>query len=424
MTSLTSRLPAAFAHLPRPTLADSVAIGIAISLPWSTSATSTLIVVWLIAVLPRLHGGRMLAVLKTPAGALPLLLWGFAALGMAWSPTPWVDSMMAMRSFHKLLLIPILLAYFSTSAHGATVLCAFFLSCVALLATSAAMLLWPGLLPDATGMPGVPVKEYVAQSTEFALCAFVLFFASALVCGHRRVAAAIAMVGLGLLFLLNIGYVATARSTLLVLPALLLLLIVRRLGPKIGIAITAAAVGLVALVWTTSPYMRARLEQVVQNVQRFQIGDADSSVGVRLKYWERSIELVREAPIIGHGTGSIREMLRDPKVSFGTARAANDNPHNQTLAVALQLGLLGTLLLYGMWGVHLLLFRGRMLVAEIGAVVVVQNAVASLFHSHLFDFTPGWIYVMGVGILGGMVLQARGQFGDVRPDGPLVQNQT
>ena len=37
-------------------------------------------------------------------------------------------------------------------------------------------------------------------------------------------------------------------------------------------------------------------------------------------------------------------------------------------------------------------------------MVVVQNVVGSLFNSHLFDFVQGWVYVIGVGVAGGTVL--------------------
>ncbi len=40
-------------------------------------------------------------------------------------------------------------------------------------------------------------------------------------------------------------------------------------------------------------------------------------------------------------------------------------------------------------------------------MLVVQNIVGSLFNSHLFDFTQGWVYVFGVGVAGGMVLKNR-----------------
>jgi hypothetical protein len=40
-------------------------------------------------------------------------------------------------------------------------------------------------------------------------------------------------------------------------------------------------------------------------------------------------------------------------------------------------------------------------------VIVVQNFISSLLNSHLFDFHEGWIYVLGVGIAGGMAARAR-----------------
>ena len=83
------------------------------------------------------------------------------------------------------------------------------------------------------------------------------------------------------------------------------------------------------------------------------------------------------------------------------------NPHNQTLAVAVQWGVAGIILLYAMWLAHLRLFRGEGLVAWIGLLVVVQNIFTSLFNSHIFDFHEGWMYVLGVGVAGGMMLAAR-----------------
>jgi hypothetical protein len=58
------------------------------------------------------------------------------------------------------------------------------------------------------------------------------------------------------------------------------------------------------------------------------------------------------------------------------------------------------------WLAHLLLFRGDGLVSWIGLLVVVQNIFTSLFNSHLFDFHAGWMYVLGVGVAGGMARKA------------------
>ena len=80
-------------------------------------------------------------------------------------------------------------------------------------------------------------------------------------------------------------------------------------------------------------------------------------------------------------------------------------PHNQTFAIAIQLGVTGTLALWAMWPAHFLLFRSGGITAWLGTVIVVDNVVCSTVHSHLFDFNNGWLYVFGVGVLGGTVLQ-------------------
>jgi len=123
-------------------------------------------------------------------------------------------------------------------------------------------------------------------------------------------------------------------------------------------------------------------------------------------FWSKSIEFIRQSPLFGHGTGSIHMLFEKSAVGqSGPAGVASTNPHNQTLAVAIQLGLVGVAVLWAMWIAHLLLFRGNSLVEWIGLVVVVQNIVGSIFNSHLFDFVQGWVYVVGVGVAGGIVLK-------------------
>ena len=54
-----------------------------------------------------------------------------------------------------------------------------------------------------------------------------------------------------------------------------------------------------------------------------------------------------------------------------------------------------------MWLAHVLMFLSPGMLAWFGLVIVTQNISGSLFNTHLFDFTEGWIYVYGVGVLGG-----------------------
>ena len=120
------------------------------------------------------------------------------------------------------------------------------------------------------------------------------------------------------------------------------------------------------------------------------------------------MSIVATAPVIGHGTGSIPEQFhRVTAGKTGVWAVASDNPHNQTFAVAIQVGLIGAIILWAMWIAHLYLFRGDSVTAWLGLVVVVENIVFSTAHSHLFDFASGWFYVFAVGVLGGMVLKER-----------------
>ena len=68
---------------------------------------------------------------------------------------------------------------------------------------------------------------------------------------------------------------------------------------------------------------------------------------------------------------------------------------------------MGCAVLYAMWFAHFIMFRGNGFAAWVGLLAVVQNVISSLFNSHLFDFVPGWMYVMSVGVAGGMMLQGK-----------------
>jgi O-antigen ligase len=154
--------------------------------------------------------------------------------------------------------------------------------------------------------------------------------------------------------------------------------------------------------------LRWKAETVLMDYRLYKEQNAPTSVGMRLEFWQKSLRFFSEAPIFGHGTGSIRGLFEKAAVGqSGAAAEVIGNPHNQTLNVAIQWGAIGIVVLYAMWLVHLLLFRGDGVVAWIGLMLVVQNITTSLFNSHLFDFHEGWMYVLGVGVAGGLLQQQR-----------------
>src|SRR5437899_2116935 len=102
--------------------ADWLAVAVAASLPWSTSATLIFSFLWLAALAGSLRVADLRRELATAAGGLPAALWLVAAAGLIWATAPWPERLDGLASFHKLLAIPCLLVQFRRSAHGARVL--------------------------------------------------------------------------------------------------------------------------------------------------------------------------------------------------------------------------------------------------------------------------------------------------------------
>jgi O-antigen ligase len=392
-------------HAGRERLADGLAVAVAASLPWSTTATGILLAAWLMTVVSVIDPDSVRREIMSTAGGLPVVLVAIAALGMAWSQASLAERLQGLEGFCKLLSIPLLLAQFRRSERGWTVVLWFFGASVALLVVSSALASIPGL-PWRGKMPGVPVKDYISQSGIFALCAFALLGCASEAWRLRRRQLAYVLVVVAAAFIANIAYVETGRTTLVTIAVLVPVLGFRQFGWRGIVLAGAGGCAVAGVLWISSSHLRERVTHAVQEVQQYETEHVATSSGVRLDYWKKSIEILSSSPIAGYGTGSI-PMLLTPAAAPGTDAAAfaTVNPHNQVLVVALQLGLIGTVMLLAMWIAHLALFRGGGLIAWIGLVAVVQNMVGSLFNSHLSDFTQGWIYVFAVGVLGGTALR-------------------
>jgi O-antigen ligase len=396
------RDPAAWART-----ADIAAVLIALSLPWSTSLVGIFAIVWVIAVAPTLDLKRFLASLKRPICALPIALFALAVVGTLWSDADWGARFYAVGPTAKLLMLPLLFYHFEHSTRGMWVFTAFLVSCTLLLLMSWIVVLDPSItLKKGDAQRGIFVKNYIDQSQEFALCAVALAYPVITFLRQKRIWLAVLLIAVSLSFVVNMALVIVSRTALVSMPIMLAVFAVLHLKWRSNVVILCAAVLLAGLAWVISPQLRWTATTFVRDYQFYKETNEPTSIGLRLEFWQKSLRFFAEAPILGHGTGSTRGLFEHaatgPKVL--AAGQVIGNPHNQTLNVAVQWGALGVVVLYAMWWFHLLLFRGDGLVPWIGLLVVVQNVVTSLFNSHLFDFHEGWMYVLGVGIAGGMTL--------------------
>ena len=67
-------------------------------------------------------------------------------------------------------------------------------------------------------------------------------------------------------------------------------------------------------------------------------------MGQRYTFWEYSIKLIAEKPLLGHGTGSF---AKEYERSAHNEHLITKNPHNEFLMISVQLGLLGLLIYLG-----------------------------------------------------------------------------
>ena len=403
---------------------DLVAVLLAALLPWSTSGVGIGFVLWLAAVAATLELRPFLRSLQRPIGALPIALVALAALGTLWSDAPWETRLHALGPAAKLLALPFLFYHFERSARGMWVFVAFLASCTLMTVASWIVVIDPSLSMKIPGEPtghGIFVKNYIAQSQEFVLCTVVLAFPIITLFREGKIRQALLLTAVAANFVVNMVFVVVSRTALVTLPVMLAAFAMAHLKWRTNVMLFAAAIVLGPLAWTVSPQLQATTNRFVRDYRVYKELNQPTSIGLRLEFWEKSLRFFAEAPVIGHGTGSTRGLFE--AAATGPAVLAQGqvigNPHNQTLNVAVQWGTVGVVILYAMWLSHFALFRGEGLAAWIGLMVVLQNVFSSLFNSHLFDFHEGWMYVLGVGIAGGMVLGARSEAaespGTVRP---------
>jgi len=119
----------------------------------------------------------------------------------------------------------------------------------------------------------------------------------------------------------------------------------------------------------------------------------ESSVGARLGFYYRSLELFKESPIIGYGTGGFQSAYASKGSVSGTEKNLA-NPHNQYLLIAVQAGIIGVAALLGLfiaaWNHCRSVTSAYDRSAGLGLLLAIM--VDGLFNSPLLDHTDGLFF--------------------------------
>ncbi len=388
--------------------ADVLAMLLAAVLPWSTTAFAIFLGSLLAIICGSLDIRLFVRSVNRAPSVICITLFILAAAGVFWSEAGFSAGIHALSPLVKFLVLPLLLYYFEISKRGTWVLGAFLISCFLLMIDSWVITFEPSLAFKTGrccgGDYGVSVRNYIDQSQEFAIC-LVGLASAALFCVQRKMWKVSALLCVtAMAFAANLIFVVVSRTAIISIPIMFIVLAWRHGRMRSILSVIGIGGVVIVAAWLASPHLRTRVFSAYSQFQEYRDYDVPSSVGKRLEFWRKSLGFVRDAPLLGHGTGSALKLFEEAAVGqSGVAAEVVANPHNQTFSVAVQWGIAGLIVLYALWFFHLRMFLADGFVAELGIILIVQNMIGSLFNSHLFDFTEGWLYVLGVGVTGGIL---------------------
>jgi O-antigen ligase len=324
-------------HAERAARACAIAIGFTI--PISAALDNFLLVLLLLFwFCSGMYPAKLAAIRSNRVALAALGLFAILVLGVIWADDLHAGIDMVGK-YLDLAFVPILVTLFRGEETRRRAWIAFASAMVLTLVLSCAMRL--GVLDDVLLLLGdrndpVPFKQYLTQSILMAFAAFL--FAQFALHSHRW-QGKLGGVMLSVLACANVAFMTEGRTGQVLIAVLVgyLALSLWRWGGAV-VAMIVVAVATVTL--SMSPMITERLSQAVDEWRDWQPARAAStSVGLRLEFYRNSLQILRDLPIAGVGTGGFASAYRNQVA--GSNQRATSNPHNEYLNIGVQVGVVG-----------------------------------------------------------------------------------
>ena len=174
----------------------------------------------------------------------------------------------------------------------------------------------------------------------------------------------------------------------------------RAWGWRQGVAVALALAGLAVAAYQASPILHDRVALVASEYQAWQPNHGkDNSTGQRLDFYYNTLQIIRQQPVFGVGTGGFPAAFTQQ--TRGKDVMQTRNPHNEYLMITAQTGVIGLVFLlylfYTQWHYAPLLntpFR-----QDAARGLVLAYMVNSLFNSPLLDHADGLLFAFMTAVL-------------------------
>lgn len=172
----------------------------------------------------------------------------------------------------------------------------------------------------------------------------------------------------------------TVQGLLLLLVGLVLVMWNRRIG---WILALCALLVVPPVLYLGASGIRHGIARFERDMDLYRQGQVDTSVGLRLDFYKNSLALVKEKPLLGHGTGSFAAEYRR-LTGYTEGNVATKNPHNDYLWMGVELGALGIVALLGLLGATLVQARRQARPERWTVIVLTISMALSTLANSLF----------------------------------------
>lgn len=374
------------------------AIITAIAAPISTALASISSGAMMIAWLASGEALRSLKVsAKQPAGKMLLIFMAWLFIGTLYAATPWADRLAILSSWKKLAFTFILFGLFYDPSWKRV-----FVKSYVLVMVIAALISLPFWLMNVSfGVkrpPGIFMSNYSAQSMAFVAATICCIF----LCRKDLSATVKLLLGGSIaLFTFNILFISIARSGYVAFfAAIPFAVCCLYRGKKLPYIVGLLIIGL-GIVVLTSTTMQQRIELGVKELTNYRTDPEMTSIGLRVIFFQNTVELIKERPIFGYGTSSFKSTYSAYVASkySGWRADPTPDPHNQYLYVWLENGLIGLLLFLAYIFVAVREGMRNPPYGAVAACFLIGICATSLFNSHFKTFEEGTLLAFFTGIL-------------------------
>ncbi len=318
--------------------------------PISNAAANVLMLVccllWLV---PGRHAERWKAVSANPGAWMALGLYALMLVGVAYTTGSGDEIRQHLVKYFKLVFMAIVMGVFMAEVWQRRAWWAFTAALLFILASTWANIWidtpWSSTQNQGWGQNHTVFKDYIAQGLMMSLLV-VVALSRAIDPGksglHRAAWAVVAVLGA-----LSVTHLSQGRTGYVALAAALFMFTLFALRGWWRVLLLVALLGAAGAVYQTSAPMQERVQTAISEARNHNL-ESFTSIGQRLYFANKSLELIAEKPLLGWGTGAYHGQFCRVADNDTWCHYGKVHPHNQFLFIWVEHGVLGLALMLGL----------------------------------------------------------------------------